>query len=266
MKNSAKDKLFYVYVHISPNGKRYYGITSRDPYKRWGKGQGYRQNRHFYNAIKVYGWSNFQHEIIAENLSLEVACQLEQDLIRQYKTDNPKYGYNHTKGGETSVEPSDDCRRRMSESAKRRGLSPKLLYYIYHKPPKPGIKIYYDGQIFDSVSACAKQLSLSHQTLHGMLQGIDSMPEEYKIKGLSYADIPHTYILSNKARYKKVEYQGVVYPSYSALDRALGVRKDTISEILGGRMKAPNWLDMDSLHLVENNRYYYKILSTEDNT
>lgn len=82
MKNSAKNKLFSVYVHIAPNEKRYYGITSREPYRRWGNGNGYRQNRHFYNAIKAYGWSSFQHEIIAENLSLEVACQLEKDLIR----------------------------------------------------------------------------------------------------------------------------------------------------------------------------------------
>ena len=52
MKNSAKDKLFSVYVHIAPNGKRYYGITSREPHRRWGNGNGYRQNRHFYNAIK----------------------------------------------------------------------------------------------------------------------------------------------------------------------------------------------------------------------
>lgn len=260
MKNSAKDKLFSVYVHIAPNRKRYYGITSREPHKRWNNGNGYRGNRHFWNAIKLYGWDNFQHEIIVKDIPLDLACQIEKDLIGQYNTDNPLYGYNHTKGGETSVEPSDDCRRRMSESAKKRGLSPKLLYYIDHKPPKPGIQVYYDGQIFDSISACARILGLSHQTLDGMLQGIDSMPEEYKIKGLSYVDVPHTYILSDKARYKKVEYQGVVYPSYVALDRALGVRKDTISEILSGRMKVPNWLDMDSLHPIENNRYYYKIL------
>lgn len=266
MKNSAKDKLFSVYVHIAPNGKRYYGITSREPYKRWNNGNGYRGNQHFWNAIKLYGWDNFQHEIIIKDISLDLACRIEKDLIEQYNTDNPLYGYNHTKGGETSVEPSDDCRRRMSESAKKRGLSPKLLYYIYHKPHQHGIKVYYDGQIFNSVSACAKYLELSHQTLDGMLRGIDSMPEEYKIKGLSYVDVPHTYILSDKARYKKVEYQGVVYPSYAALDRALGVRKDTISEILSGRMKIPDWLNMDSLHLVENNRYYYKILPTEDNT
>lgn len=265
MKNSAKDKLFSVYVHIAPNGKRYYGITSREPHRRWGNGNGYRQNRHFYNAIKAYGWSNFQHDIIAEKMSLESACQLEQNLIKQYRTDDPKYGYNHTKGGETSVELSDDCRRRMSKSAKKRGLSENLLKYIHNMPPKAGNPIHYDNRIFISRAACARYLGIGTRTLDGMLQGIDSMPKEYKIKGLSYVDVPHTYILSNKVRYKKVEYQGVVYPSYAALDRALGVRKDTISEILGGRMKAPDWLDIDSLHLVENNRYYYKILSTEDN-
>ena len=86
------------------------------------------------------------------------------------------------------------------------------------------------------------------------------MPEEYKNKGLSYDGISHTYILSDKSQSKKVKYNGVLYPSLNALDRTLGLRKDSISEILNHRMKPPQWLDIKALEVVENKRYYYKIL------
>lgn len=37
MKQTAKDKLFVVYCHTNKlNGKRYFGITSMKPQKRWG--------------------------------------------------------------------------------------------------------------------------------------------------------------------------------------------------------------------------------------
>lgn len=260
MKNSAKNNLFCVYVHIAPNGKKYYGITSRPPCKRWSRGNGYRGNRHFYNAIQKYGWDNFKHEIIEENLTLEEATELEKEMIQKYNTSCPKYGYNHTKGGEFAFEVTEESRLKMSESAKKRGMSEKLKYYTQNMPPKDGVNVYYDGQVFISVKACADYMGIKRGTLDGYLRGIDAMPEEYKEKGLSRFGIPCTYILSDKARHKKVKYHGVLYPSLSACDRALGLRKDTISEILSHRMKPPEWLNVEDLVLVENKRYYYKIL------
>ena len=260
MKNSAKNNLFCVYVHISPNQKRYYGITSRSVYKRWGKGNGYRKNKHFYNAIQKYGWDNFKHEIIAENLSLEDACEIEKEMISIYNTNNPQFGYNHTGGGEANIEISEETRLKMSKAAKRHGFPPKLLEYLKNMPPKEGTRVCYDGKTFISISSCAKYMGIDRRMVGSYLKGVDSMPEEYKDKGLSYEGIAHTYILSDKAQCRKVRYKGVLYPSLNALDRALGVRKDTISEILNNRMKPPQWLDINDLELVENKRYYYKIL------
>jgi hypothetical protein len=260
MKNSAKGDLFCVYGHIAPNGKRYYGITSKSLRSRWNNGNGYRSNKHFWSAIQKYGWNQFQHEIILENVSLEDACEKEKEMISTYHTDNPLYGYNNTKGGETNVEISDTCRKKMSESAKKRGMSEKLIYYTQNMPPKDGVEIYYDGKVFISIVACAKYIGIKRGTLVGYLRGIDAMPEEYKEKGLSYNNVPHEYVLSNKARYKKVMYKGVLYPSLNSCDKALGVRQNTISEILSHRMKPPKWLDVNDLVLVDNKRYYYKVL------
>ena len=69
-----KDRYYVVYMHTSPNGKRYVGITSMRPIeKRWKNGYGYKKNIHFWNAINLYGWNNFQHDFLFENLTKEEA-------------------------------------------------------------------------------------------------------------------------------------------------------------------------------------------------
>lgn len=89
-----------VYAHINKiNGKIYIGITSREVNKRWKNGKGYDYNTHFYNAIQKYGWSNFDHEIIAANLTEEEAKNFERLMIEKLDTTNYKYGYNNDKGG-----------------------------------------------------------------------------------------------------------------------------------------------------------------------
>lgn len=91
---------YKVYVHIAPNGKRYYGITKQKVEARWKNGKGYGANEYFYRAINKYGWDNFEHIIIARGLSEEEAKWLEVELIREHDTSNREYGYNISLGGE----------------------------------------------------------------------------------------------------------------------------------------------------------------------
>lgn len=96
------DKKWCVYVHISPSGKYYVGITSQKPERRWQNGDGYKSNKHFYNAIQKYGWDNFQHEIIANNITEDEAKNFEKILIAKLQSNKFKYGYNRSSGGESS--------------------------------------------------------------------------------------------------------------------------------------------------------------------
>ena len=91
--------MFCVYMHISPDGKKYIGITSRKPNKRWENGKGYKYNKHFYSAIQKYGWENFKHEILFSGLTKEEAEEKEIKLIDLYKTTDPTKGYNLRLGG-----------------------------------------------------------------------------------------------------------------------------------------------------------------------
>lgn len=115
------EREYCVYMHTSPNGKRYVGITCRDPEKRWYKGLGYVGNEHFYRAIKKYGWSNFEHVILEKGLSREQASLTEKELIKKYKSNDEKYGYNIAEGGFGGGHPtSEETKKKISEANKGR--------------------------------------------------------------------------------------------------------------------------------------------------
>lgn len=94
---------YTVYKHTAPNGKVYIGITSKNVKKRWDNGNGYAKNAHFYSAIQKYGWENFEHQILFCNLSKDEACQKEIELIAKHNSNNRKYGYNISSGGESGA-------------------------------------------------------------------------------------------------------------------------------------------------------------------
>ena len=97
-----KEKKYLIYMHTNKfNNKKYIGQTCEDPERRWRKdGKGYRECPLFWKAIQAYGWDNFDHEIIEENLSVEEAEEREIYWIAYYDTfDNPDKGYNLTPGG-----------------------------------------------------------------------------------------------------------------------------------------------------------------------
>jgi group I intron endonuclease len=91
---------YCVYYHRNVlNDKLYIGI-SKDINKRWSaNGNQYKECKFFYRAIQKYGWDNFEHVILIENISKEIACVVEKELIEKYKTQNKEFGYNLASGG-----------------------------------------------------------------------------------------------------------------------------------------------------------------------
>lgn len=120
-------KPYTVYRHTSPTGKVYIGITSQVPERRWHGGSAYRNNKHFYSAIKKYAWENFTHEILHTDLGYEEACAIEIDLIKYHESSNPNKGYNISLGGDKTTygyHMSTETRRKISKAltGKRKGI------------------------------------------------------------------------------------------------------------------------------------------------
>ena len=90
---------YTVYVHKTPNGKLYIGITKQSCNIRWNSGKNYKSGR-FKSAIKKYGWDNIEHIVLLENLSEEIAYECEKYLISKYNTTDKRYGYNTSIGGD----------------------------------------------------------------------------------------------------------------------------------------------------------------------
>lgn len=122
---------YKVYKHTAPNGKVYIGITCLPLNTRWGKdGCNYNTQKVFYRAIQKYGWANFKHEVMCENLSKDEAKSKEIYYIDLYKSNykkynNPAYGYNASDGGDNvdghpmSAKSREALMHRIKESQKQ---------------------------------------------------------------------------------------------------------------------------------------------------
>lgn len=123
---------YNVYIHIFPNSKVYIGITSQKPKRRWNNGQGYKNNQYMTNAIMKYGWDNVIHKILYTNLKKEEAEEIEIKLIKEYKADNKRYGYNIEYGGCHNGKTSEITRKRISKANKGKHNSPKTEFKKGH--------------------------------------------------------------------------------------------------------------------------------------
>lgn len=172
---------YYVYIHTCPNGKRYIGITTKNPKYRWSKGNGYKPNKHFFNAILKYGWDNISHKIIEVDTKEEM-FYLERYLISYYQTNNPDYGYNKSTGGEFNggFKHSDETKERMRESYKKshnddykKRMSVIMTGKTHteetkqkiHNSRKDKIKVVINDIEFDSIASAAKHFGLNKHCL-----------------------------------------------------------------------------------------------------
>ena len=87
------------------NGKVYIGFDSNWPNRKSVHKSNLKLdkfNYKFYNALKKYGWDNFQWEVIYQSKDIQHTLnEMESYFIEQYDSFNS--GYNMTKGGEGSI-------------------------------------------------------------------------------------------------------------------------------------------------------------------
>lgn len=128
-----EEKKWCVYIHTSPSGKKYVGITSKNPPEdRWGKNGHnyllkYPNGKYMHPAmanalIKYPNWDDWEHEILFSGLTSELAKQIEKELIQECKSNDNRYGYNLTEGGDGTQghTVSEESKKLLSEIAKNR--------------------------------------------------------------------------------------------------------------------------------------------------
>ena len=94
-----EERKYVIYKHTSPNKKSYIGLT-KDYNNRCSNHRKSNYCRLFHRAINKYGWDNFTHEILEENLTLEEANTKEKYYVKYYNSLTPN-GYNLTTGGDS---------------------------------------------------------------------------------------------------------------------------------------------------------------------
>ena len=131
-----------VYIHTTPDGKRYVGATHMNPDKRFNKGHGYRL-QFFHQAVSKFGWENISHQLYEVDTEEEMKY-LEKYLISYYDTTNPEKGYNIAKGDLTQDHGYDHPEYGKSDNY----IQNKEYYrkYINSEKGKEAIKKYHTSE------------------------------------------------------------------------------------------------------------------------
>lgn len=214
---------YTVYKHTAPNGKMYIGMTiQKDLNRRWQYGSGYRTQTRFYRAIKKYGWENLKHEIVMTNLSKEDAEKLEIAMIKEYKTTDPKYGYNIENGGNCSGTHSEETKRKISEAQKG------CKNHAWGKPsPRKGTKASEESKLKNS---------LSHIGKPAWNKGVPMTEEQKKkLRGLKRSDECKKKMSDSKSKPILCIDTNTVYKNCVEASQICGIDRSCISKAVNGK-------------------------------
>lgn len=206
VKTMKNEKKYKVYKHTSPSGKIYIGITGNSVERRWQQGKNYKTSTYFNNAINKYGWENIKHEVLFTSLTREQAENKEIELIKKYKSNNPKYGYNIENGGHCCVmtketkrkisnalkgkkykkrrNHTEDEKRKISNTLKGRTSPMKGKHWTIEQRSKVGKAIVCNetGERFYSIREASRKTGCDRANISRVLRGA------YKqTKGLSFS-------------------------------------------------------------------------------
>lgn len=184
---------YVVYKHTNiENGLVYYGIAENYE-TRWSNGMGYQSNAYFWADIVKYGWKNFRHEIMFENLSRERALFYEGMLIQETESYLPENGYNQNMG------------RRMEYKEIVIDADNNVIEQRRKRPGRSGTPVYYDGKVFLTIREFCDEYSEDTLAVSQMLSPncARKIPFRLADKGLRYATDEE---VANKLREQESSY------------------------------------------------------------
>lgn len=223
-----EERYYTVYMHINKtNDKTYVGMTRQTPKDRWDSGHGYKNSTYFKNAIKKYGWDNFEHIILFENKTKEEAETLEILYIKILLSNNRHYGYNIASGGNVSQGMTEEMIFKASKTRKgkyTRGNS-------WHAK-----KVYCDGKIYDCIKDCADFYNIDESLMADWLRGHRGTPEKFIKLDLKYLN-EDTQLKPQKRPKRKVICDEKVFETIKECADFFNVNGHTMAHWLNGRTK-----------------------------
>lgn len=235
------ERNYKLYVHIAPNGKRYYGITKQKPEQRWLNGRGY-DTQYFARAINKYGWGNIEHIVIYDDLTESEAKELEQYYIQWYDTTNPQYGYNITTGGEgaSGYNHTKEAKQKIGAARKGKLHSEEIRQKISQAQKGENSYMYGKHHSEETKKKMSKTRTGKHQT------------EETKKK------------ISEANKGKQIsEKQRKIISEANKGKRLSEETKNKISAASKGRNKGKNHSSARSIICVTTNRVFYALMDAE---
>lgn len=151
---------------------------------RWKPGA-YKNSVKFYNAILHYGWENFSHIILEENLSLEEANIKEEYYIKKYNT--IENGFNLLSGGlnrlasqETKnkmsqtrkgIKKSEAHKKAISEALKGKKKTKEAIENNRKAQHRKPVKCIETGRTYESLSEAERQTGILGETISRCCRG-----------------------------------------------------------------------------------------------
>lgn len=238
------EKNYIVYCHInSINNKKYVGITKQKPEQRWRHGKGYKGQTKFWNAIQKYGWNNFEHIILFENLTCDEALKKETELILYFNS--IENGYNVELS--TSITNHDEATRIKLHNAmlgkKHTEETKKHIAEIKQEACGKKVMCIETKVIYPSIGEASKQTGVDKSSISRVCKGRQITAGNFHWKFLEEdSDFLNVNKKDKRKRKVKCITTGKVYKSVTDAAKDTGSDPSNISKVCNGKYKTTNKL------------------------
>ena len=229
----TENKNYKIYIHKNKiNNKIYVGQTKQSLNRRFRhNGEGYKHCVYFYSAIQKYGWDNFTHQLVYDNLTQEQANQKEKELILKYNTQNRNFGYNISQGGNNFI--SSEQMTEINKKRWRQGIYDNIKQSVYC------IEL---NQTFESALKAKRQLKIDDSSILKCCKGLlnyAGIKDGIPLHWIYTKDITQQKIINLKNKKEQIKGRsiprrcietGVIYSSAAEAAKALNLDASSIGK------------------------------------
>lgn len=230
---------YIVYLYTCKiNHKQYVGQTC-NKYGMKGRaknGSGYRSGA-FYNAIKKYGWNNFDGIVLKDNLTKEEANYWETYYIKKYRTCidyEDCNGYNMTEGGDggemLGYHHTDETKEKISNYFKGRFVGELNPMYGVHDNHICNEDGHLPKEIRDKLSVAMKNRFKEDKEFADKMQSYN----ENKMRAVNQYDLKGNFIKQFKSRNEAYHETGICAATIHKVCKRLITKNGSLSRTAGG--------------------------------